>query len=67
MINAFSRYELLTANQLLIDFHFNRVLQNKKKKHKSVNDTITEQVVEESASKVSVVGEKTDVEKQKNV
>jgi len=67
LINAFSRYELLTANQLLIDFHFNRVLQNKNKKHKGVNDTITEQVVEESASKVSVVGEKTDFEKQKNV
>jgi len=37
-------------------------LQNKNKKKKGVNDTITEQVVEESASKVSV-----DAEKQQNV
>lgn len=37
-------------------------MQNKNKKKKGVNDTITEQVVEESASKVSV-----DAEKQQNV
>jgi len=42
------------------------VLQNKNKKKKGVNDTITEQVVEESGSKVSF-GEKTDAEKQQNV
>jgi len=40
----------LTANQQLIDFHFNRVLLNKNKK-KGVNDSITEQAVEESARK----------------
>jgi len=41
----------LTANQQLIDFHFNRVLLNKNKKKKGVNDSITEQAVEESARK----------------
>ena len=51
LINASARYELLTANQQLIDFHFNRVLLNKNKKKKGVNDSITEQAVEESARK----------------
>ena len=29
LINASARYELLTANQQLIDFHLNRVMQMK--------------------------------------
>ena len=53
LINASARYELLAANQQLIDFHYNRVLFNKNKKKKGAIDTITEQVVEESARKVS--------------
>jgi hypothetical protein len=40
----------------MIDFHYNRVLLNKTKKQKAisgVNDTITEEQVEESAAKPS--------------
>lgn len=50
LINASARYELVTANQQLLDFHLNRVMQVKTKKQKNktggVNDTILEQLEE---------------------
>ena len=35
LINSSARYELLSANQQLIDFHLNRVLKVKINKHKA--------------------------------
>lgn len=49
LINASARYELMTANQQLIDFHLNRVMKAKARKLKQktgCNDTIIEQLDE---------------------
>lgn len=35
LINASARYELITANSMLIDFHLNRVMKSKKKQASS--------------------------------
>lgn len=46
LINASARYELLSANHQLIDFHLNRVIKTKfahnKRKRVLANDTIGE-------------------------
>lgn len=36
LINASARYELITANSMLIDFHLNRVMRSRKPK-KTIN------------------------------
>ena len=40
LINASARYELLTANQQLIDFHLNRVMKAKFESKKAVKNRI---------------------------
>ena len=62
LINASARYELVTANQQLLDFHLNRVMQAKSKKQKNktvgVNDTILEQLEESYDLKAQPSGRK---------
>jgi hypothetical protein len=43
LINASARYELITANSMLIDFHLNRVMKasNKKKANASPTHAFT--------------------------
>lgn len=37
LINASARYELITANSMLIDFHLNRVMRTRGKAKKTLN------------------------------
>ena len=43
LINASARYELITANSMLIDFHLNRVMRCKKKQPNSPNQVTMRQ------------------------
>ncbi len=53
LINASARYELLSANQQLIDFHLNRMMQVKSNKIKNINNLKVEQL-EQSTEKVAM-------------
>lgn len=55
LINASARYELLSANQQLIDFHLNRVMQAKGKRAKKnkIQDAVIVEQLDESEEKVA--------------
>jgi hypothetical protein len=64
LINASARYELLSANQQLIDFHLNRVMKAKGRKVEAIDEVEDEQSALGSPAKKQQVWDKKQKQRQ---
>ena len=64
LINASARYELLSANQQLIDFHLNRVMNSMFKRKQQNNPTNNNNQMQAKNIHNDVIGEVSEAEEQ---